>query len=464
MYAVRILLIAFAALSMPRFAGAHAFGQLYNLPVPFWLYLYGAAAALLVSFFLIGYLFSGTESRVHKVRDISPSRFARFFLHRYTQKFFRHAGVFFLALTLASGIIGANAFSQNFNMTFFWIVFWLGMTYMVAIFGNAWAAINPWKTLYMIYQSLPPRKEYAPVLKYPSWLGVYPALILYVGFIWLELVGGTTPLSLSLILAGYSALTFAGMRLFGKDIWLSRGEFFSVYFDFIAQISPLWRKEGKLMLRAPFVGLLDRAAVHASELLFILFMVAATSFDGIQETLVMLKLYLRFQDFISYDVFRTICLVLSPLVFLASYLFFIWLARQITRSAISLRSLALGFAATLIPIALAYNVAHYYTLLLVQGQEIFRLISDPFGYGWDLFGTADYAVNVGIVQAGFVWHSQVAIILVGHIASVYLAHTVASTFFKGKRQVFWSQVPMLMLMMAYTVLGLWILSQPITLG
>ncbi len=457
------LFLAFAFF-LPGIARAHAFGQLYNLPVPFWLYVYGAAAALLVSFFLIGYLFSGTQSRAERVKDISRSLFARFFLHPYTQKFFRHAGVFFLVLTLVSGIIGENTSSLNFNMTFFWIVFWLGMTYVVAVFGNVWAAINPWRTLYMIYESLPPRKEYAPVLKYPSWLGVYPALLLYMGFIWLELIGGTSPLSLSLILTGYSALTFAGMRLFGKDIWLTRGEFFSVYFDFIARISPLGWKEGKLVLRMPFVGLLDRAVTHASEILFILFMVASTSFDGIQETLVMLKLYLRFQDFISYDIFRTLCLILSPFLFLAVYLLFIWFAKHITKSAVSLRSLALGFAATLIPIALAYNVAHYYTLLLVQGQEIFRLISDPFGFGWNVFGTADYVTNIGIVQAGFVWHSQVASILVGHIASVYLAHRVAVDIFQEKNRTLWSQIPMLLLMMAYTILGLWILSQPISLG
>src|SRR6187551_44550 len=107
-------LIALALTFVPRLSFAHAFGQLYNLPVPFWLYLYGAAAALLVSFFVIGYLFGKRpQTKDYPAKDITDSSFIRFFGHRYTAKFFRHAGIFFFLLTIVSGIIGQNSFALN---------------------------------------------------------------------------------------------------------------------------------------------------------------------------------------------------------------------------------------------------------------------------------------------------------------------------------------------------------------
>lgn len=451
-------------LCIPELASAHAFGQIYNLPVPFWLYTYGAAAALLASFLALGFLFKESDGASYRFRDITDSSVSRFFRYPYILEFCRHAGIFFFALTLISGIIGQNSFAFNWNMTFFWIIFWLGMTYLVALFGDVWQSVNPWQSIYNWFANLPPKTEHAPIVHYPERLGVLPALLFFFGFIWLELVGHTTPLTLSLILTVYSLVTFAGMRIFGAQAWLARGEFFSVYFGFVARLAPLGKKEGKAILRLPFLGLLDQPATHVTELVFILFMIASTSFDGLQETLFMLKAYLPVQDIVSYDVFRTTGLLVVLVACSILYFAFIWLAKVLSQSEQSVKKFALGFAATLIPIGLAYSVAHYYTMLVVQGQDLFRLVSDPFGYGWDLFGTVGYKINIDIVKAGFVWHSQVAIILVGHIASVYLAHIVGLRMFGVGKRAFWSQFPMLILMVAYTVIGLWILSQPIVSG
>jgi hypothetical protein len=75
---------------------------------------------------------------------------------------------------------------------------------------------------------------------------------------------------------------------------------------------------------------------------------------------------------------------------------------------------------SLVPIAIAYQVAHYYTYLLIQGQGMISYVSDPFGWGWDLFGTADYEIKIGVVDAAFVWYSQVALIVAAHVIAVYL--------------------------------------------
>jgi hypothetical protein len=128
------------------------------------------------------------------------------------------------------------------------------------------------------------------------------------------------------------------------------------------------------------------------------------------------------------------------------------------------RDLALQFAFTLIPIAFVYNITHYYTLLLTQAPAIVPMISDPFGMGWDLFGTAKVYRAPIILLADRVWHTQVGLILFGHIVSVYLAHVQALKLFPQGRQGIWSQLPMLALMMVLTTIGLRILSLPIAAG
>jgi hypothetical protein len=117
---------------------------------------------------------------------------------------------------------------------------------------------------------------------------------------------------------------------------------------------------------------------------------------------------------------------------------------------------------SLVPIAFVYNIAHYFTLIFTEAPNIFRLISDPFGFGWNIFGSSDYLPQA-ILNANFVWHSQVAFILLGHIVSVYLAHVVAMQIFPSSKKAILSQLPMLVLMVIYTMTGLWILSQPITI-
>jgi hypothetical protein len=157
-------------------------------------------------------------------------------------------------------------------------------------------------------------------------------------------------------------------------------------------------------------------------------------------------------------------LFLSPFAYLAVYWFFIWLSRIASASRVPVRTLALQFTLSLVPIAFVYNITHYYTLLVSQGAFIVRMISDPFVLGWNLFGTADWLTSPIILDAGTVWHTQVGLILVGHIVSVYLAHAEALKSFPGTRSAVLSQLPMLLLMVVFTTAGLWILSLPIAAG
>ena len=113
---------------------------------------------------------------------------------------------------------------------------------------------------------------------------------------------------------------------------------------------------------------------------------------------------------------------------------------------------------SLVPIALVYAVAHYFTLLLVQGQYALPLASDPFGYGWDVLGLADFQPNLAPLSPNAVWYVQVAALVVGHAAGLAIAHDRALRVLSVK-DALRSQYAMLVLMVAYTVGGLWLLSQ-----
>ena len=459
----------------PERAYAHAFGTLYNLPVPFWLYLYGGAAVIIVSFLIIAYFFKRTNQEFsYPSKDLSGFSVIKFLTGSLFKKALKFASLFLFLLTLISGFVGVDNPRLNINMTFFWIIFALGFTYSVAILGNVWTIVNPWKIIAEGIEAVTGKKMEG-ILAYPKVLSFYPALAFYFLFIWLELFGGTTPKSLSLVLTVYSVITLTGILVFGKSVWFKYAEFFGVFFGLIAKISPFEFRGSKLYLRPPFVGLLKGKAENFSLLLFILFMLSSTAFDGFRSTVQWVILLRRLlvppadfvfgeNTFLPSQIAEVVGLPLALSLFLYVYLMLLALAKAIAKSKLSLGEIALRFAYSLVPIALVYNIAHYYTLMQTEGQSMIRLVSDPFGYGWNLFGTGAYKTNYSFIDASFSWHFQVAVILIGHIAGVYLAHVIALKVFPSRKRAFVSQLPLLVLMIVYTMAGFWILAQPITAG
>ncbi|HWY24714.1 MAG TPA: hypothetical protein VNX47_07330 [Nevskia sp.] len=473
-----------APLVLPCGAQAHSFGKLYNLPVPFWLYIWGATSALLLSFLLVAwFLTRDSASPELRVRELGEAAWLR---RLRAPQLLKGLSLCALLLCLATGFFGTRNAYLNFNMTFFWIVFVLGFTYFTALCGGLYERLNPWK---LLVQGLGrfAAGAFRGRVAYPPALGCWPALGFYMAFIWLELFGKVQPYSLALALSIYSAINLAGAWLFGASAWFRYCEFFAVFLRLVATMAPLEYRpaaaagaHGTWQLRAPFVGLLRQRAESQGEVLFLLFMLSSTTFDGLRETapwkqLFWVDLHQALRPWLSgnivadYPLLRqlnlaceTLCLLLSPFLYYAAYLACIALARRLTRSALSLHELALHFAYPLLPIALVYNITHYYTLIITQGTQILRLLSDPFGAGWNLFGTARWLPSPILPDMGLVWHTQVGLILLGHVLSVYLAHLAALRLFPSRREATLSQLPMLLLMMAFTTIGLWILAQPIT--
>ena len=214
-------------------------------------------------------------------------------------------------------------------------------------------------------------------------------------------------------------------------------------------------KDRELNLRLPSVGLARPEPVLPGGVFFVVLVLAGVAYDGLHETPRWLEL-VRITPLT-----QTSGLFLLPLVFLAVYLGFVKLSQLFGGGTGRLGRFAAAYVYSLVPIAVVYQVAHYFSYLLIQGQVIIRLLSDPLGWGWDLFGTAGYEVNVDVIGADTVWYLQVALIVVGHVIAVYLAHLVALRLFEDRRRAVLSQLSILALMILYMVFSLWILSQPI---
>ena len=450
-----LLTFNFLLLTWPPAAYAHAFGALYTLPLPVWLYLYAGGAAVIISFLTGGFFAKENQQIVFRKSYLFKIKDSVIFLAKTISL------ILFLTVIL-SGFSGKQSPVENFATNFFWIIFYLGFTYLSALFGNIWPALNPWKTIAEWFGNL------KPVIPYPKKISYFPALQFFFLLIWGELLSGglfVRPKVLSILLLLYSSITFLAVYIFGR-VWFKYGEFFSVFFNFVSKVSPFGYSERGVYLRAPFSSLLGESPKDFSQLFFILFMLSSTAFDGFHSTTVWIRFFLglikTFGDIST--ILQTMLLIFSLIFFLMLYLLAIFLMKVLVKTRFSIKDLSLKFAPSLIPIAIAYNIAHYYTLLAIQGQSIIPLLSDPFNRGWNLFGTADYTTNVGIIGANFIWNSQVLIIVFGHIAAVFIAHLSALGIFSKRKETVLSQLPMLLLMVIYTITGLWILSQPLTGG
>lgn len=462
-------------LAIPAPASAHFFVQSYSLPIPFWMYAWGAVGALFLSFIAIGIFTAIPRAGFIAAgpRSIEEQRWKAGALSARSC-----VALALLVLCIVSGLAGPASSFDNFNMTFFWILFVLGVPYLAAFIGDFYSPMNPWEALVVCIERLSGHL-FSGRMKRPERWGHWPAVVLYAGFINLELFGHLLPRALSLWLLAYSLLNVVGAWIFGREAWFRQGEFFNVMLRLLGGMAPIDRSAGGVRLRRPFSGLLEVQPRDMGLVVFVLFMLSSTAFDGLHGTLPWVKLYWaeinphlvdglgmtpREQNALAaqlYLIWQRLALAVSPLIYLGFFAGVLVAMKSMVPSELAVRELAFRFALSLVPIAFVYHVTHYFTLLLAQGGQIVRLLSDPLGLGWNIFGTAKWAIQPVMIDMGTLWHIQVGLILAGHVASVWVAHLQALTVFDSPKRATLSQLPMLVLMMSFTAFGLCILSLPL---
>jgi len=464
---------ALAALVLPEVAGAHALVGRQDLPIPAWLFAWAASLVLIVSFALLS--ISWRTARLQEDGWRPVAWLSRAFANPLTEALAGALGVLLLGTVVYAGLEGTEDPSRNFSVTFVFVTAWLGLVVLSVLFGDVFRAFNPWRAIARAFASvfrLVARQSAPAPLGYPERLGHLPALVGLIAFVWLELIYpsgvsvGLRPETVAIGVLIYSALTFVAMALFGIEEWLDRGETFSVYFRMFATLSVLEVRDGVLGRRRPLSGSVSWGQVPWA-LSLVLVSIATTSFDGAQEGALSEPIRETFDLLRDLGLgviasFRVNGSLWLAIVIAAVCLLFALGVRGMHTVSGSppTRELGRAFAGTLIPIALAYLVAHYFSLFVFQEQAQFTyLLSDPLGDGSDLFGTAGSGIDYGLISANGVWYTQVGALVAGHVAALTLAHDRALALYDDVQLATRSQYWMLAVMVGFTCLGLYLLSQ-----
>jgi hypothetical protein len=343
------------------------------------------------------------------------------------------------------------------------------MAFLSALLCNLWPALDPWRSSFEALDALARRAGRPDGLSlgwaWPAWLGLWPATLLLLAWCWLEVVHplASSPFRLGCAALAWTALNLAGMAAFGRAIWQDHADVFAVVFSSLGRMAPL-----RLRLHgdAPTPPL--RASAGQAGL--VMAMLATVIFDGLHGSA-------------AWNAFEQALRGVAPAAWMdvngrfvgSAGLLTVWAAFVLTyeatlrlslallRPAIPASRLAAQLATTLLPIAAGYNVAHNFSGLFIQGQAVFQLLSDPFGLQWDLFGTARWHPDIGLLDARLIWAVAVTAIVLGHAAAIWWSHRVVLAAGVAPRRAAWGLLPLTGLMLAYTAVSLVLIAEPMVL-
>ena len=433
-------------------AAAHGVGGRLDLPVPLWQLAWAASFAVAASFVALGMFWGTPKFRAAAAGKVLPKPFQQ--ACRVQAAVVRTVGLIALGVLLYAGLAGNTNPSVNIAPVAIYIIFWVGLQVVSVLVGDVWLHLSPFSTLADGSARMWARLRGSLSADADRGSGNHWwAVAAIFGFVWLELAfhDSTDIRVLGVYLAAYTVALLAGAAVFGRG-WLHDAEGFGVLFTKLSAMAPLHRDGGALRLRAPLAGL-AALPIKRGSVAFILVVLGSTTFDGFTRSSVWLDVAAERTGW-ELTAVNTV-----GLVFVIFAVFVLYRAAIAGMSAITgdtERELADVFAPSLLPIAAAYTIAHYFSYLLLEGQQIIAHISDPFGRGRDLFGTATYQVDYTAISTDTIAWTQTAAIAVGHVLAVAVAHDRAVERWP-RRLAMRSQYPMLAVMICYTVIGLLLL-------
>ncbi|RWI24533.1 MAG: hypothetical protein EOQ94_02295 [Mesorhizobium sp.] len=450
---------------LPTPAFAHASDRGHVLLLPTGYYIAGGALAVAVSFLTLALLPPAALDRFWRRR---LSLFTVSDHPRTVLSLLSFAG---FVLLIATGLFGSRDPLSNPLPLVIWTLLWAGFTLLQGVFGDLWSWLNPWYGPWRVASRVfNLRTDEAEPSRLPKWLGYWPAFVLFFGFAWFELIDPAPddPSRLAFAAGIYWLISFAAICVFGYEDWSRRGEFLTVFFSMVARFAPVQREKGRLDLGWPGAKLLSASSLPASGTAFLLLALSSVSFDGLSKTFFWLGLFgvnpLEFPGRTALIGIGSFGLVLTFILLAAVFALAVSLGQRLAGDGQAFEKAAGLLIWSIVPIALAYHIAHYLTALLVDGQYALVALSDPFALGWNLFGTADRMVEAGVVagaeSAWWLWNLQAGVIIVGHVLAVLIAHGLAWRLHPQPSRAALSQLPLTLLMIAYTIFGLWLLATP----
>jgi hypothetical protein len=432
---------------------AHGLGGRADLPVPVWMAQYAAALVLIVTFFMLGRFWDSPRLQEPYRGHPLPMGLQRLLDAPAFRLALRLIGLAALLLVIVVAALGTDSSATNPAPTWLYVWFWVGIVPLSLLFGPVVRAFNPLRLLSQGIARLSGRRDPEDFRAPPEWLGYWPAAAGLLVFTWLELVfrDPAHPVNVLTFILLYCLVQLAAAAVYGER-WYARGDAFEVYSTLVGRLSPFGRRpeDGRLVVRNPLAGLAS-VPVEPGVVAVICVLLGSTAFDGLSRTQWWKGLSARTTG-VAYELLGTAGLLAMVGLVAAAYLAATrqnpW-ARRGQRVAVERR-----FVHSLLPIAVGYTVAHYFSLVVFQGQAGYQLASDPLGLGWDLFGTAGQQINYRLVTTGVIAVVQVTAILTGHVLGVFIAHDRAIADYTRSRQRLRAQYPLLVVMVTYTLGGI----------
>jgi len=443
------------ALLSPVEASAHVSEQGFVLLLPTGAYAAAGVAVVALTVVLLFAVPAGVIRRVFHVRRFRGADLER-----------ARTVTSLISLVLLVGLVGIGLNGprdplSNLMPLIFWTLGWVGLVSLSGLIGDLWRWINPWTGLYRLIGQVRPK------FALPKALGVWPAVLLLIGFAAFLLadIAPDDPARLAFLVSSYWISTMAGLVLFGPS-WLRQVELGSVIFSSYSSLAA-FRLGSNGGAGCPGWRLLERAPAPAGGI-FVLTLLAVGSFDGINETFWWLaKIGINPLAFPgrSAVVWPTLVGLIGMIlalvaVFAAAVRLGLILCPGEAKFADAFGRLALS----VLPIALAYHIAHYLTAFLVNSQHALAALSDPLASGADLLGIQPFYVTTGffnhIDSVRIIWLTQAGVVVIGHVWSVLLAHRMILDLFSDVRRAALATLPLSLFMIAYTLFGLWLLATP----
>ena len=431
--------LAMIALVAPAAVFAHTLNASYTSRLPLAVYLAGAAATVALSFIFV---------LVRDVRAERPDTSAPGHLPpTWLRMLLRVLGLVAWIWIVAQGIAGGTSAAEVASL-FLWVYGWVAVAAISALVGPIWHYLDPFSTLFDIGAWVIARIGVTPwdVATYPERLGKWPAIVGFLVVIWIELVLKAGPSVLFIVLVGYTALTLAMMAQYGRDTWRSNAETFTVWYRLLGRIAPyaLTDEDGRVRRRPFFSGLLE-PGWRLEDVVMVALGVGSILFDGLSQTQIFFNLF-------------GLPSLPAETVIMGVFLGIIVVAALVVTRYVGIGATAAG----LVPIALGYLIAHYFTYVAIDGQRIIIAISDPLQNGSDLFGTAFFEPSGAWLPPGLVWTIQLAAVVGGHMLGAWAGHVVAALDAPPElagRPLTMRQIPLAVVMVALTTLTLWSLGQ-----
>jgi hypothetical protein len=421
---------------------AHGVGTRTDLPVPTWLAASGAGLAVLISFAALTLLWRKPLLGGDTAGWPIPRPIATVLDSTALRGGLRVAATLLSTAVCLIGFLGPHSVQRNVAPWAFYVTFWVGIVPASLLLGPVWRILNPLRLVHAALARLLRLDPQHGVLALPDRLGYWPAAASLAAFAYLELAlpGRSQPEVVARFILCYAVVHTTAALVFGQR-WFGRGDGFEVYSTLLGSLAPLGRRrDGRLVLRSPLNGL-ETIQLAPGLVAVVVTLVGSTAYDGLSRT--------SFWNAVipSDPTTATLGLVGSILLITAVYLLGTW---QVASPGQRDTPTPTSFASTIVPIAAGYAIAHYFSLLIFDGQQTLILASDPLNRGTNLFGTAHHIINYTVVSTTAIALVQILAIVTGHLVATISAHDRAMQMFPADIATR-TQYPLLAIMVALTM-------------